>query len=508
MSHIRADRVEETSTTTGTGALTLAGAVSYYRAFGAVMADTDTCVCLIVNASAAEWELSLCTYASGGNTLTRSTIYASNTGSAINFSAGTKTISLVPVASKMVVMDNNGDASVTGTLTAATLNATSAFKFAGVNILLHSGVGGSAILYDGAGANVIQAKSTDVEIDTDLLWLRGSDHSTQYGRLTSTGLAIGNVVPATRLHIYESAASFKILAKLQNDTGGSGTAALGFDVTNSASETPVCKAAMGLLRGAAQGTGDFYFLLRDDTDTTEVSLSDVVMRIQASGHILPGTDNLQDLGNGSLRMRTIYAGTGTINTSGRDAKVGIVEPSAAERMWASLIKARGPMRYRFKDAVDVKGDAARFHFGYIAEDILEDAEAAGIANPWAYGFLCSDPVIETETYFETATRPKMRTVPSVESAVKVIDGRPVMVRKEVTRDEPVGELVAVVDEEGQFVLRQVGTTDEGEPIMAPLMYFVPEMEDYEVERTREVDTGKVRLGLRYSELEAFLRAAD
>lgn len=117
MAHVKADRVQETTTSTGTGALTLAGATTKFRAFSAALADTDTCVCLIEHASAAEWEVSLCTFASGAGTLTRSTIYASsNAGSAVNFSAGTKTISLLPAAAKMIVADNTGATTIPGAL--------------------------------------------------------------------------------------------------------------------------------------------------------------------------------------------------------------------------------------------------------------------------------------------------------------------------------------------------------------------------------------------------------
>lgn len=87
------DRVKETTTTTGTGAVTLAGAASGYRAFSDVLADTNTCLYAIVGQSSTEWEVGLGTFASGANTITRTTVLASsNGGSAVNFSAGTKDI--------------------------------------------------------------------------------------------------------------------------------------------------------------------------------------------------------------------------------------------------------------------------------------------------------------------------------------------------------------------------------------------------------------------------------
>lgn len=99
MSNVWADRVAETSTTTGTGAFTLSGAVDRYRTFGSVMSTSDTCYYAIEGAaSTGEWETGLGTY-SGANTLTRTTVLASsNGGAAVNFSAGTKVVVLTQTA--------------------------------------------------------------------------------------------------------------------------------------------------------------------------------------------------------------------------------------------------------------------------------------------------------------------------------------------------------------------------------------------------------------------------
>lgn len=96
MAHIVADRVKETTTTTGTGNLTLAGAASGFRAFSAVCATNDTvwyCV-----AAGSEWEVGLGTY-SATNTLTRTAVTASsNSGSAVNLTSGTKDVFLTDAA--------------------------------------------------------------------------------------------------------------------------------------------------------------------------------------------------------------------------------------------------------------------------------------------------------------------------------------------------------------------------------------------------------------------------
>jgi hypothetical protein len=90
-----ADRVKETSTTTGTGALTLAGAMTGFRAFSSVCSNGDTCYYSLAQVDGngnptGAWEVGVGTYATSGNTLTRTTILASsNSGSAVNLAAGT-----------------------------------------------------------------------------------------------------------------------------------------------------------------------------------------------------------------------------------------------------------------------------------------------------------------------------------------------------------------------------------------------------------------------------------
>lgn len=83
------DRVKETSATTGTGALSLAGAVSQFIAFSSVYSNGDTFDYCITDQTGTNWEVGLGTYTSAGNLLTRTTVKASsNAGSAVNFTSG------------------------------------------------------------------------------------------------------------------------------------------------------------------------------------------------------------------------------------------------------------------------------------------------------------------------------------------------------------------------------------------------------------------------------------
>jgi len=86
MAHILADRVRETATVTGTGDLTLNGAVTNFEAFSDVMSNSDTCWYVAVQSSGG-WEVGVGTKASG--TLQRTTVLqSSNSDSKVDFYAG------------------------------------------------------------------------------------------------------------------------------------------------------------------------------------------------------------------------------------------------------------------------------------------------------------------------------------------------------------------------------------------------------------------------------------
>jgi hypothetical protein len=88
------DRVKETSTTTGTGTFSLAGAETGYESFVAGIGTTNTTYYAIELNSAGEWEVGIGTVTDATpDTLSRDTIISSSNGdAAVNFSAGTKNV--------------------------------------------------------------------------------------------------------------------------------------------------------------------------------------------------------------------------------------------------------------------------------------------------------------------------------------------------------------------------------------------------------------------------------
>jgi hypothetical protein len=105
-------------------------------------------------------------------------------------------------------------------------------------------------------------------------------------------------------------------------------------------------------------------------------------------------DNAIDLGNSGARFDDIYASNGTIQTSDRNEKQDIEALSDAEQRVA--VAAKGLLRkYRWKDAVAEKGDAARIHFGIIAQDLQAAFEAEGL-DAGRYGMFISSTWWEAE----------------------------------------------------------------------------------------------------------------
>ena len=97
------DRVKETSTTTGTGTLSLAGAVTGFETFSSAIGNGNTTYYAIVNSNG-EFEVGLGTVSAAA--LARTTVISSsNSDSAVNFSAGTKNVFVTLPASKAVIED-------------------------------------------------------------------------------------------------------------------------------------------------------------------------------------------------------------------------------------------------------------------------------------------------------------------------------------------------------------------------------------------------------------------
>jgi hypothetical protein len=117
MALVLADRVKETTTTAGTGTVTLAGASTGFQSF-AVIGDANTTFYTIAGQSSNQWEVGIGTYTSSGTTLARTTVLSNSSGtqpSALDFAAGTKDVFVTYPAGKSVNL-NASDVAVIPTL--------------------------------------------------------------------------------------------------------------------------------------------------------------------------------------------------------------------------------------------------------------------------------------------------------------------------------------------------------------------------------------------------------
>lgn len=105
MAHIVADRIQESTTTTGTGTIALGGALTNFKTFASRMSVGDTCWYTIVDGTNSDWETGLGTY-SAANTLTRTLVQQStNADAAVSFAAGTKSVFISQGVGAPMVLD-------------------------------------------------------------------------------------------------------------------------------------------------------------------------------------------------------------------------------------------------------------------------------------------------------------------------------------------------------------------------------------------------------------------
>lgn len=241
MAHIIEDRVRETTTTTGTGAVTLAGAATGFRAFSSVMTSpSDTCYYAIVGGS--EWETGIGTY-SAANTLTRTTVLrSSNANAAVSFSAGTKDVYITIPGTAAVV--ENIDTSVNLPSLGTAAPATPA---AGVNEFARSLAGRQLPAF--VGPSGLDSALQPLLARNKVCWfspMAGAATLTGINgfALTATGTATAKTPASTNIHTQSAGVDFLV-------TTAATTAVAGFR-----------SSVAQFWRGNAAGLGGFTFVCR------------------------------------------------------------------------------------------------------------------------------------------------------------------------------------------------------------------------------------------------------
>ena len=128
---------------------------------------------------------------------------------------------------------------------------------------------------------------------------------------------------------------------------------------------------------------DEYFCIRPGRNYGNHGLT---VRVGAVINVTPRTTNTMSLGHSGLLWSTVYSATSTINTSDLRQKQQIkpIDDNLLNA-WENV----SPVQYKFNDSVESKGDNARLHTGYIAQDIDQACKDQGV-NASEYGLFCYD----------------------------------------------------------------------------------------------------------------------
>jgi hypothetical protein len=159
MAIVLKDRVKETSTTTGTGTITLLGAAEGYQAFSAI-GNGNTTYYAIVNPEDGTWEVGTGTYTASGTTLSRTTVFeSSNAGALVDFGLGTKDVFVTYPAERAIYEEPSGNTLIDGgPLTVVGAGVTAYTSFSAVLAELYGDVDSFAQIYaqnlnDGSSAS-------------------------------------------------------------------------------------------------------------------------------------------------------------------------------------------------------------------------------------------------------------------------------------------------------------------------------------------------------------------
>jgi len=166
MALVLADRVRDTTTTTSTGTITLSGtAPTGFQNFS-VIGNGNTTYYTIAGQGTSEWEVGIGTYASSGTTLARTTVLSSsNSGSLVNFSAGTKDVFVTYPSERSV---NLSSAALTsGRVPYATTDGllvdASGFTFDGTTLTVSGVTNAGTLALSATGANILTASTNSTE---------------------------------------------------------------------------------------------------------------------------------------------------------------------------------------------------------------------------------------------------------------------------------------------------------------------------------------------------------
>jgi len=158
---VLADRVKETTTSTGTGTITLAGTVAGFQSFS-VIGNGNTTYYTIAGQGTSEWEVGIGTYTVSGTTLSRDTVLASSAGAPTktNFSAGAKDVFVTYPAERSVYSDGTNIVPDNAAILLPSSGGTGQSSLTANNVLLGNGTSAVQFVAPGSSGNVLTSNGT------------------------------------------------------------------------------------------------------------------------------------------------------------------------------------------------------------------------------------------------------------------------------------------------------------------------------------------------------------
>jgi hypothetical protein len=223
---------------------------------------------------------------------------------------------------------------------------------------------------------------------------------------------------------------------------------------NGTTRASVTAAGVNVLGAVTSLSGDLTVDVLNNSNTFIVTQgANARMRVNNTG-VQPGVDNNIPVGSASFRYTQLYAVSTTINTSDRAEKQDI---AAIDDLLLDAFDAIDPRGYRWRAAVALKGDAARTHVGYIADDLAEAIRALD-GDPARYAVWCEDAITEyVQTGEQQVQVGETQVQVGVESVALGDDQyaeRPVFETQPVYELRPVYGDQPVLDDSGNQLRRQ------------------------------------------------------
>ena len=303
------DRVKETTATTGTGTITLAGAATGFQSFS-VIGDNNTTYYAIESGS--DWEVGIGTYTASGTTLSRDTILeSSNAGSAISLS-GTSTVFCTYPAERSVNTADIGSTvqaydADTAKYDDTTANFTGTLQNGGSNVVVDTDIGSTVqgydintAKYDDATANFtgnLQKSGANVLTANQTITLSGDVTGSGSTSITTT---VGN-----DSHSHTTSTLSGNVSAFTNDSGYLTSSAIGSTVQAYDADTAKYDDTTANFTGTLQNGGSNVIV---DSDINSTVL----------GYVAPSTSGNVLTSNGTTWTSAVPTGGGggyTIETS-------------------------------------------------------------------------------------------------------------------------------------------------------------------------------------------------